>query len=294
MVVAQNCWLQRLESLVYEKKCWVILSHGQIIWEATGAQNVKNQTMWLSIVRAGSNSNCVVWTHLRYCPPTACSWHPTAARLPPAAAAGIGEMEKRARQIKVIVFQGLGFASMDLDDFVYILLHMVRAKGPSPAPGILVFPVDSAKLHCSGHGPPYLVLLGLGCGWPCRQGARASKETSAVHDCQRNSYDMEQLRVLQMWRLMRGAKGILVHLQHWSVVRMPDMPWHQCDCKPTRKWRQQSTAWRWTEWSKDQCAGGRTKPSEFYARKRGHLGQRIYSRYQPPLLPLVKKYCSAQ
>ena len=101
---------------------------------------------------------------------------------------------------------------------------MVRAKGPSPAPGILVFPVDSAKLHCSGHGPPYLVLLGLGCGWPCRQGARASKETSAVHDCQRNSYDMEQLRVLQMWRLMRGAKGILVHLQHWSVVRMPDMP----------------------------------------------------------------------
>ena len=85
------------------------------------------------------------------------------------------------------------------------------------------FSSSLGKAPLQRHGPPYLVLLGLGCGWPCRQGARASKETSAVHDCQRNSYDMEQLRVLQMWRLMRGAKGILVHLQHWSVVRMPDM-----------------------------------------------------------------------
>ena len=98
-------------------------------------------------------------------------------------------------------------------------IHGAEKSGcyPKAAYQHQVFPVDSAKLHCSGHGPPYLVLLGLGCGWPCRQGARASKETSAVHDCQRNAYDMEQLRVLQMWRLMRGAKGILVHLQHWSV-----------------------------------------------------------------------------
>ena len=176
---------------------------------------------------------------------------------------------------------------------IYVLnyiIFMVRRKWllPESCLSASSFSSSPGKAPLQRHGPPYLVLLGLGCGWPCRQGARA-KETSAVHDCQRNSYDMEQLRVLQMWRLMRGAKGILVHLQHWSIMRMPDMPWHQCDCKPTRKWRQQSTAWRWTEWSKDQCPGGRTKPSEFYARKWRHLGQRIYSRYQPPLLPLVKK-----
>ena len=124
------------------------------------------------------------------------------------------------------------------------------------------FSSSPGKAPLQRHGLPYLVLLGLRCGWPCRQGARACKETCAAHGCQRNAVDMEQLCVLQMWPLMCAANGILVHLQHWSIVRMPDLPWHQCDCKPTRKWRHQCAAGRRSAWSKDQCPRGRTKPSE--------------------------------